>query len=331
MMFLKNSKHDFKLSEFITRKKKRSIIYAFFASLFSFDQIKLSTRSINRIKELLMNSSFAKMKSLMLSLNVHLESLISKKKYSDVIKLLFRYKYLNSTDLTNLSITDLIMHRIRLIFDTKFSFKSQKKWSSQKKWWFRKLIQQEIDERVYERIDRRDKRLSSRNAQTVLVDKIENSKSNDELRMIFDFSRVVKKLFDIYMSLMSSCHDYFFNSSYECFMIIDFKHTYLMIQVHFDDRHYFAFIISNMKQLQSTRMHQDSMIAFFIMSKLIIRALKKLFHLSESSLLQEDIMNNSSSITFYQDDILDEHKSFDEQFVFLRNHFLLRIKWFNYV
>jgi hypothetical protein len=124
-MFLKDSKHDLKLSESITKKK--CSVQSASASLFSFDQMKLSTRSINKIKDLLMNSSFVEMKSLVLSLNVHLESLISEKRYSDVIRLLYRYQHLNSSNLIDLSVTDLIMHRIRLAPDTKSSSRSQKK------------------------------------------------------------------------------------------------------------------------------------------------------------------------------------------------------------
>ncbi len=55
------------------------------------------------------------------------------------------------------------------------------------------------------------------------------------------------------------------------------------------------------------------------------RALRKLSN--ESFLLQSIFSNYSSSLTFYQDDILDEHKSFENQFNFLRDHFFFRMKW----
>jgi hypothetical protein len=215
MMFLKDSKHDLKLSNFITKKKNKfttSTILSASAFLFSSNQVKLSTRLVNRIRDLFVNSFFAEMKSTMLALRIHLKSLISLEKYLKIIRLLFHCKYLNSTDFINLFVTDLIMHRVRLISEIKSSSRSQKKWSPQKKWWLRKLIQQEIDEEIYERIDRRDDRLSSWNAQAMLVDKIENSESANESRMTFDYSRVVKKFSKIYMSLMSSCHDYLSNS-----------------------------------------------------------------------------------------------------------------------
>jgi hypothetical protein len=162
----------------------------------------------------------------------------------------------------------------------------------------------------------------------MLVDKMKNPESNDESRMTFDFSRMIEELSDTHMSLMFSCHDYLSNFNHECFMIANLKHAYLMIQVHSEDRHYFVFIISDMSQLQSTRMHQEFMTASFIMSELMIKALDKLLHLnkSESSLLQDAIMNDSSLVTFYQNDILEEHRSFENQFTFLKNHFLLKIE-----
>jgi hypothetical protein len=70
------------------------------------------------------------------------------------------------------------------------------------------------------------------------------------------------------------------------------------------------------------------MTASFIMSELMIRTLSKLFFEEiKSSLLQNSFMNNFSSMIFYQNDILDEHKLFQNQFTFLKNHFLSRIEW----
>jgi hypothetical protein len=127
--------------------------------------------------------------------------------------------------------------------------------------------------------------------------------------MTFDYFRVVEELSSIHMQLMIECHDYFFDSKHECFMIVDLKHAYFMIYIHSDDRKYFAFIISSLDQLQFTRMHQEFMTISFTMSKLMCRALKKLS--DESFLLQNTFFDYSSSLTFYQDNILEEHKSFD--------------------
>jgi hypothetical protein len=193
------------------------------------------------------------------------------------------------------------------------------------KWWMRKLIQNEIERRIYERTNKLTEQLSSWNARAVLVDKVKNSTSENESRMTFDYFRVIEELSDTHMQLMTECHDYLSNSRHECFMIADLKHAYLMMYIHSDDRKYFVFIISELDQLQSTRMHQESMTASFTMSKLMCRTLEKVSN--ESFLLQSVSSNYSSSLTFYQDDILEKHESFDHQFSFLRDHFFSRMKW----
>jgi uncharacterized protein YfkK (UPF0435 family) len=192
------------------------------------------------------------------------------------------------------------------------------------KWWMRKLVQNEINERVYERIDRITEQLSSWNVRVVLVDKVKNSISENELRMTFNYFRIVKKRSSTHMQLITECHDYLFDSRHECFMIADLKHAYLMIDIYSDDRKYFAFIISELDQLQFTRMHQEFMTTSFTMSKLMCRALKKLS--DKSFLLQSTSSDYSSLLTFYQDDILEEHRSFDHQFNFLRDHFFSCMK-----
>ena len=47
----------------------------------------------------------------------------------------------------------------------------------------------------------------------------------------------------------------------------------------------------------------------------------------EPSLLQKLTSNTSFSLTFYQNDILNEHAFFKDQFVFFKDHFFSRIEW----
>lgn len=69
------------------------------------------------------------------------------------------------------------------------------------------------------------------------------------------------------------------------------------------------------------------------MLKLICRILKEISRnsnqnrLEKLSLLQNQTSNLSSSLMFYQDDILERHASFENQFTFLRNYFFSRIEW----
>lgn len=245
---------------------------------------------------------------------------------NDVIKLLYRYKYLNFTNLSNLSKINLIVHRVRLVSKTKPHFVKQKRWLFHKEWWLRKLVQNEINEGVYERIKlQNDKQLSSWNARAVLIDKTENPEPNDKPRMTYDYFRVIEQLSRTHMSLMFECHDYLSNFRHKCFMTADLKHVYFGVLVHSDDREFFAFIISSMSQLQSIKMQQGFQTTSFIMSELMTRAFEEIFE--ESFLFQNITSNKSSLITYYQDDIMGKHESFQKQFNFFRDHFLFKIEW----
>ena len=224
------------------------------------------------------------MKKCVITLKIKLKSLISFDRKNEIIKLLYQYRHLNSVNLFDLSKIDFIIHRVRFVLEIKFHFVNQKRWFFHKKWWLRKLVQNDINENVYEKTGLIDERFSSWNAKAVLIDKIENSISNDEFRMTYDYSRIVEKLSEIHMSLMFECHDYFFDSRHRCFMTANFKHVYFTILIHSEDRKFFVFTIFEMKQLQSIRMQQKSKSVFFIMLKLMIRALKKIS--DESSLFQ---------------------------------------------
>ena len=266
------------------------------------------------------------MKKYVTVLKIKLKSLLSFDQKNEVVKLLYQYKHLNSMNFSNLSKTDFIIHRIKFVSKTKPYFVNQKRWSFHKKWWFRKLIQNDINKNVYEKTNLIDERFSSWNAKTILIDKIENFTSNDELRMTYDYSRVVKELSEIYISLMFECHDYFFDPRHWCFMTTNFKHVYFTILVHSENRKFFAFTIFEIRQLQFIRMQQKSKSVFFIMSKLMARVLKKISN--ESSLFQNQISESSLFLTYYQNDIMSEHESFQKQFAFFRNYFFFQ-NWMN--
>ncbi len=186
------------------------------------------------------------MKECIIKLKINLRSLISKERRRDVIELLYRYRHLNFEDFTNLSAIDLIIHRVTIKSETKSHFVSQKRWSSHMKWWMKKLIQDEIEKEVYERTNKLIEQLSFWNARAILIDKVKNSTSENESRMIFNYFKIVKKLSSTHMQLMIECHDYLFDSRHECFMIADIKHAYFMIYIHSDDQKYFSFINSEL-------------------------------------------------------------------------------------
>ena len=104
--------------------------------------------------------------------------------------LLYHYRHLNGTDLTDLPCTDLITHRIRLTPGTKpSSIKVQKKWPIHTEWWLRKIITDGMKRGVYELSEPANGRLFMWNARAVVVDKVDNATPDYEPRVTFDYSK----------------------------------------------------------------------------------------------------------------------------------------------
>ena len=159
------------------------------------------------------------------------------------------------------------------------------------------------------------------------MNKIENSTSKNEFRVIFDYSRVNEKLSNSHFELFSKIHDNLSNSRHRCLFATDLKHVYLTISLHSDDRHYFFFTIFDIDQMQSTRMQQDSQSVDFTMIELTYRVFDALsFFIKKFSLLHSNDSASLSMLTFYMNDFFENFANFDEQYDFLKEHFLFRIE-----
>ena len=77
-----------------------------------------------------------------------------------------------------------------------------------------------------------------------MIDKIENPQSSDESRMTFDYSHIIKLFSNTHLKLSSNVYDYLFNSRYERLFLTNLKHAYFTISLYSNDKHYFAFTIS---------------------------------------------------------------------------------------
>jgi hypothetical protein len=214
--------------------------------------------------------------------------------------LFYHYRHLNDIDFTNFSSIDLITHRVILKSSIKFVNNSkQRRWSTHIEWWMRKIVIDKIKSDVYELTKSANEWLSFWNTRAVIVNKIENLTSQNESRVIFDYFRIHEKLLDSFLKLFSKVHDNLSDFRHKMFFSADLKHVYLIIFMHSDDRHYFAFFISNIDQMQSTRVQQNSKFAEFIMTKLMYRTFKSLLSLIEkfSLLHSADLSGSWSSFT----------------------------------
>ena len=147
------------------------------------------------------------------------------------------------------------------------------------------------------------------------------------MRITFDYSRIDKMMFETYIELSSKVHDHFSNSRHEILMSTNIKHAYSTISLHLDDRHIFAFIISEIDQLHFIRMQQEFMSAKFIFTEMIYKAFDfiSLFNF-EFSLLHFENSSIFSLLFTYMNDIFEEFRIFEEMFSFLQDHFFSRIE-----
>ena len=130
------------------------------------------------------------------------------------------------------------------------------------------------------------------------------------------------------MKFAQRTHDLLNRSNHRTFFSTNMKHDYWKVLIHFENRHYLTFYVSNIDQLQSTRMSQNTKIFSFTFIELmnIVFEFTSESH-SKSFLLHAIIHITSSSIFFYIDDIFENHKIFEKQYNFLETHFFFRILW----
>lgn len=322
----RSSSRFFKYSDFscIVNKKTLNIIIKNSISFSVTRRLRIIYDDTISLRDIQLLENFAK------NIDLIVESVVfTQRDKHRLLDLLYHYKHLNCTDLESFSKIDLIQHQVQLKSEAiLYAVRTQKRWSVIKKSWLKKLVTEEIQEEIYESTQTVNKRLSSWESQTVLVDKSKNSNFEDESRLIFNYQRVSKQLFKSYINLTIKVHDYLLNSRHNIFFNADIKHAYFVIELAKENRKIFAFVILKLEQLQLTKMSQSSHSADFIMSELMNITFEEI---SKSdyflSLIQSDISNEIASLFSYANDIFDEHDFFENQFCFLRYHFLLRIEW----
>ena len=159
------------------------------------------------------------------------------------------------------------------------------------------------------------------------MNKIENFTSENEFRITFDYFRIKEIMFDAYMKLSSKVHDILSNSRHDVLFMTDLKYAYSIISLIEKCRHYFASIISEIDQIQSTRMQQESMRAEFTLTEDVYKIFECISTSNpESFLLHSSDSQKSALLIFYMNDFFEKFFDFESLFVFLRDHFFSRIE-----
>ncbi|RKF60580.1 hypothetical protein OnM2_049057, partial [Erysiphe neolycopersici] len=212
-----------------------------------------------------------------------------------------------------------------------FNRPKQRRWPPGKEFWLRRIINDGLKCGMYERTMQANGKLSDWNAQSQLVNKSDNPGEWDEPRLPFNYQNVVEDTPGCFVELMSGCHDYLGHPSHQMFFKLDLKHGYWAIMVHPDDRHYFAFSIPGLGQLQPTRMPQGSCSASFSFTELMYLVLGWIpptkTTLGKESLLAANSADALPDCTFYIDHIFSGFKTFEQGYTLLAEKLLPRLDW----
>lgn len=160
-----------------------------------------------------------------------------------------------------------------------------------------------------------------------MVDKVDNPRPEDEPRMTLNYSGIPEQLPGTFQELSSRVHDHLADPRHRALFAADLKHAYFSVLIHPNDRHYFAFTIPGIGQLQPTRMHQGSKSAGFTMTELVYKAFGELPDHNESSLLHATSSVDLPPLVCYMDDFFGGFACWQDLYYFLRDHFLPRIEW----
>ena len=77
----------------------------------------------------------------------------------------------------------------------------------------------------------------------MIINKIENLKSNDKFRIIFNYFKIIKKISNTHLELNFKIYNYFSNFKHDYFFSTNLKYVYFIISFHFNNYYYFVFTI----------------------------------------------------------------------------------------
>ncbi len=150
-----------------------------------------------------------------------------------------------------------------------------------------------------------------------------------QTRLTFNYHFIYEDISASHMEAASTVHDLLSIPSHQYLLLADIKHGYWAVNIHPDDRHYLAFYVPGIGQVQPTRMPQGARTSSFTFSELmniIFRPIPSAQ--TELSLLHGRTANDTASLMFYMDNIFRVFRTYQEQYIFLRDPFFPRIVWF---
>ena len=145
-------------------------------------------------------------------------------------------------------------------------------------------------------------------------------------RLIFKYHFVYEDIPASHIEAATNVHNLLSIPSNNCLFSADIKHGYWVVNVYPDDRHYLAFHIPRIGQVQPIRMSQGARASFFIFNELMNIIFRPIsLPQPELLLLNRKTTKNSACFTFYMDDIFETFKTLQKQYIFLHDHYFPRM------
>ncbi len=252
------------------------------------------------------------------------EAISNDKAKFNLLKLLWVYQDVEAITLKDIPPTDLITHRIQLKEGTKIHQAKYQKLSQDREWWLRRMIEEVMDAKMYGRTVTANGRPSKWNANPVLMHK----PGQVQPHLTFNYHFIYKDIPASHIEAANNVHNLLSIASNQCLFSADIKHGYWVVNVHSDDRHYLAFHVPGIGQIQPTRMPQGARTSIFTFNELMNIVLGPIpAPQPEPLLLYGKSTQDPASLTFYMDDIFRAFKTYHEQYIFLRDHFFPRMVW----
>ncbi|OQO11727.1 hypothetical protein B0A48_03454 [Cryoendolithus antarcticus] len=241
----------------------------------------------------------------------------------EVLQTFWTYRDVESTGLETLGPpTDLITHRTRVKPGTPIYKARAKVMAREKEWWYRKFAMDGLQSGMYERTVYANGQLSQWGADPVLVKK----EGKDMPRLTFNYHYVWEEPPGNQMQLSREAHAFLSLPSHHCFSSLDLKNGYWAVEIHPDDRHFLAFSVPGVGQLQPTWMAQGARSSSFTFNELGNIAFGALP--GEPSFLHDERgREHPQHMTFYIDDIFPAHTTWKDHWHFIRQHLLPRLLW----
>lgn len=256
-----------------------------------------------------------------------------------VKRLLYTYRDLNAVEISDVTLTDIFVHRVRLVPGTKpYKARTRKRWTPNEQYWIDKTVSEGLKCGLFERTVEANGKFSDWNANPRPAEKSGASGPNPELCFAVDYSHIEEQMPGCYLSLTEKVHDYLSFPCHKVFCQFDLKHAYWAFPLHPDDRHIFASSIPNVGQLQPCVMPQGTQSACFSMNEGMLRLWGEIPPLpmdmqsgdhdgSEPSLLEPEINGEPAMVSFYMDDSFHGIESAEKTYVALHDHVLPRLAW----